>query len=72
MEGPLDVVLFEGWMSGFRPLEDESRVGRIDPDLVRVDQCLVAYEKAWDGLLDSWLVIKIGDPQVRGSSCEDT
>ncbi len=32
-----------------------------------VNQELRAYKAAWDDLVDSWLVIRIQDPQVRGT-----
>ncbi|KAG2438369.1 hypothetical protein HYH02_010824 [Chlamydomonas schloesseri] len=63
--GPLDVVFFEGWMSGFAPLPDSSaaQLAAIDPALPVVNEQLRGYRAAWDELVDSWLVIRIGDPQ---------
>jgi len=60
--GPVDVVLFEGWMSGFEPVSDE-QVASVDPNLVPVNQALRAYKAAWDDWVDAWLVVRIGDPQ---------
>jgi len=62
VEGPLDVVLFEGWMAGFRPLSDEA-VAAVDANLVPVNAALREYEEAWDRWVDSWLVIRVDDPQ---------
>jgi D-glycerate 3-kinase len=62
VEGPLDVVLFEGWMLGFKPLPVDV-VAAIDPQLVTVNKSLEAYYDAWDKFVDSWIVIKITDPQ---------
>lgn len=41
-----------------------AQVSQVDPALVAVNQALRAYKAAWDDLVDSWLVIRIGDPQV--------
>lgn len=65
VSGPLDVVFFEGWMSGFAPVPDSSSLAGIDPALPVVNEQLRGYRAAWDELVDSWLVIRIGDPQVR-------
>jgi hypothetical protein len=29
-----------------------------------VDEALCAYQEAWDAFVDSWLVVRIQDPQV--------
>lgn len=61
VEGPLDVILFEGWMLGFRPLPNEM-VKAVDPQLEVVNKYLEAYYDAWDKFIESWLIIKIKDP----------
>ncbi|QCE08928.1 D-glycerate 3-kinase, chloroplastic [Vigna unguiculata] len=61
VEGPLKVVLFEGWMLGFRPLPVEA-VKAVDPQLETVNKNLEAYYDAWDKYIKSWIVIKIKDP----------
>ncbi|KAI8466130.1 MAG: hypothetical protein J3K34DRAFT_454677 [Monoraphidium minutum] len=62
VEGPLDIVLFEGWMLGFSPVGPEAAAAA-DASLPAVDAALGAYRDAWDAAVDSWLVIRIGDPQ---------
>ena len=62
VKAPLDVVLFEGWMSGFAPLADAELASQ-PAEIQQVNQHLHAYKDAWDSLVDSWLVIRIGDPQ---------
>ncbi|KAJ9179109.1 hypothetical protein P3X46_010932 [Hevea brasiliensis] len=59
VEGPLTVVLFEGWMLGFKPLPIEV-VGALET----VNKNLEAYYDAWDKFINAWIVIKIQD-----SSC---
>lgn len=66
--GPLEVVFFEGWMSGFRPM-GQAAAAAVEPALAEVDARLAGYEGAWDAAVDAWLVIRIGDPQVRVRAC---
>lgn len=40
IEGAVDVVLFEGWMLGFRAVADEDRVVAVDKDLVPINRAL--------------------------------
>ncbi|CAI0396027.1 unnamed protein product [Linum tenue] len=61
VEGPLTVILFEGWMLGFKPLPVEA-VRAVDPQLEIVNKNLEAYYDAWDKFVDAWAVIKIQDP----------
>ncbi|KDP37175.1 hypothetical protein JCGZ_06231 [Jatropha curcas] len=61
VEGPLTVVLFEGWMLGFKPIPIEV-VKAVDPQLEIVNKNLEAYYDSWDKFIDAWLVIKIQDP----------
>ncbi|XP_018464756.2 D-glycerate 3-kinase, chloroplastic [Raphanus sativus] len=61
VEGPLKVILFEGWMLGFKPLPAEA-VKAVDPQLETVNKNLEAYYEAWDKYINAWVVIKIKDP----------
>ncbi|KAL6972822.1 glycerate 3-kinase [Sarracenia purpurea var. burkii] len=61
VEGPLTVILFEGWMLGFKPLPVES-VTAVDPQLETVNKNLESYYDAWDTFIKAWIVIKIKDP----------
>ena len=56
---PVDVILFEGWMLGFTPLEN----GDIDPivgDLSIVDEKMGEYG-VWNDAVDAWMVVRIDD-----------
>ena len=57
--GPLDVVLFEGWMLGFNAIGAEAAAA-VEDCVPTVDSALEAYKGAWDSFVDSWLVIKVG------------
>lgn len=61
VKGPLSLVLLEGWMLGFQP-RASNEVEAIHPELVPVNDALKAYREL-DDLMDSWLVVKVGDPQ---------
>lgn len=61
VEGPLTVVLFEGWMLGFKPLPVEV-VQAVDPQLEIINKNLEAYYDSWDKFIKAWVVIKIQDP----------
>lgn len=62
VEGPLTVVLFEGWMLGFKPVPTEL-VKAVDPQLETINKNLEAYYDAWDKFIKAWIVIKIKDPR---------
>jgi D-glycerate 3-kinase len=57
---PLKVVLFEGWMLGFRPV-GASTATAVDPALPEVDRRLESYQAAWDAFVHAWLVVEVGD-----------
>lgn len=59
--GPVDVVLFEGWMLGFAPVEDEAAAA-VDPNLRPVNAALRSYRAAWDSHVDAWLVVRVAQP----------
>uniref|UniRef100_A0A6M2FAZ0 Phosphoribulokinase/uridine kinase domain-containing protein n=1 Tax=Populus davidiana TaxID=266767 RepID=A0A6M2FAZ0_9ROSI len=61
VKGPLTVVLFEGWMLGFKPLPVEV-VQAVDPQLEIINKNLEAYYDAWYKFIKAWVVIKIQDP----------
>lgn len=50
-------------MLGFSPIDGSAATG-VEASLSEVNARLAAYKEAWDSAVDSWLVIKIGDPQV--------
>lgn len=60
--GPVDIVLFEGWMFGFAPVKDAA-AKKVDPALVPVNAFLQDYKEAWDSTVDAWLVVRVADPQ---------
>lgn len=60
VEMPVDVVLLEGWMLGFEPIEPE----RIeDPQLQQTNTLLIGY-RAWHEFLDSFVYIQPLDPDL--------
>ncbi|XP_050230668.1 D-glycerate 3-kinase, chloroplastic [Mercurialis annua] len=61
VEGPVTVILFEGWMLGFKPVPVDV-VKAVDPQLETVNKNLEVYYDAWDKFIKAWVVIKIQDP----------
>lgn len=60
--GPVDIVLFEGWMLGF-PAGEPTAAEAVDPNLVPVNAFLKSYCSKWDAAVDAWLVVRVADPQ---------
>ncbi|KAK3259915.1 hypothetical protein CYMTET_31101 [Cymbomonas tetramitiformis] len=60
VKGPVDVILFEGWMFGFAPVSEEEAC-TVDPQLKEVNAALRGYKAAWDSFVDAWMVIKVDD-----------
>lgn len=62
VEGPLDLVLLEGWMLGFEPLPEGDRLLEVDPGLAQVNAELGKYD-AWHREVDAWVVVEAGELQ---------
>jgi D-glycerate 3-kinase len=62
VSSPCDVVLFEGWMSGFKPvgLAAQGQLAAIHPSLPEIDRALAGYS-SWDELMDAWCVVGLED-----------
>lgn len=59
VEGPLDVVLVEGWMLGFTPVPESTLP---DPMMAAPNRALAHYA-AWYALIDRWIVLRAADPE---------
>ncbi|GJP33781.1 hypothetical protein CLOM_g18293 [Closterium sp. NIES-68] len=59
VQGPVDVVLFEGWMLGFQPVHHDAAAA-VDPQLEEVNVRLAEYS-AWHDLVDAWVIIQVAD-----------
>lgn len=59
VEGPLDLIILEGWMLGFAPV-DASTLS--DPDLRVPNQALADYHR-WTDLVDVWVALRAHDPE---------
>ncbi|KAG6555692.1 hypothetical protein Mapa_002929 [Marchantia paleacea] len=60
VKGPLELVLFEGWMLGFEPQPEEA-VTAVDPELGLVNNIMEKYYDAWYQYIDSWIIVQVGD-----------
>lgn len=59
VNGPLDVVMLEGWMLGFAPVNNAVWP---DPMLAAPNRALDAYTR-WTDLVDVWVVLRAQDPE---------
>jgi len=57
--GPLDLVVLEGWMLGFAPVEEPSLP---DPDLAAPNRALADYRR-WTDQVDVWVTLRAHDPE---------
>ena len=64
VSAPLDVLLLEGWLLGFEPIEEE-RALAINPNLVSVNEALKKYKHAIWGpeRVAWWIIFKVNDPK---------
>lgn len=60
LQTPCDVILLEGWMTGFKHRGDAAALAAIHPSLPEIDAALLQYA-ALDDLLDAWCVIGLED-----------
>ncbi len=59
VEGPLDVVVVEGWMLGFAPVRDTALP---DPQMVEPNRALARYAE-WYAHIDQWIVLRAAEPE---------
>ncbi len=57
--GPLDVIILEGWMLGFAPVEEATLP---DARLAPSNRALAEYER-WTEQVDVWVVLRAQDPE---------
>lgn len=57
--GPLDLVVLEGWMLGFAPVDDSALP---DPFLAAPNEALHDYRR-WSDCVDVWVTLRANDPE---------
>mmetsp|Transcript_12236 Transcript_12236/g.20595 ORF Transcript_12236/g.20595 Transcript_12236/m.20595 type:complete len:265 (-) Transcript_12236:260-1054(-) len=62
-EGPIDLVLVEGWMLGYKPIDPNSEVIVKNPGMKEVNEALKEYQK-WDELFDAAMIIGVENSKV--------
>ena len=60
LEKPPDIVILEGWMAGFAPLDESDPLLSQEDGIRYVNQRLASYD-AWYSLLSGWVVIGVDD-----------
>ena len=72
VSGPVDVVLFEGWMLGFTPVSTEDATA-VHPGLESVNEALQAYEgESQNFHVDYMLWCGYGFYEARATAGYDT
>jgi len=59
VSGPLDVIVVEGWMLGFAPVDASALP---DPRLAPANEALADYTR-WTDQADVWVVLRAQDPE---------
>ena len=59
--GPIDVVLLEGWMLGFRPLPADSPALEGEGGQLRAVNAYLGEYARWHELMDAWVVVQVED-----------
>lgn len=59
VEGPLDVIVVEGWMLGVVPVTDAQLP---DPRMAESNRALTAYA-SWYSQIDQWIVLRAAEPE---------
>lgn len=62
--GRVDVVLFEGWMLGFQPEEDDARVAALDKDLIPINEALKRYDSGNIQMMMWAVVLLVGSRKI--------
>lgn len=59
--GPIDVVLLEGWMLGFRPLPADAPALEGEGGQLRAVNAYLGEYARWHELMDAWVVVQVED-----------
>jgi D-glycerate 3-kinase len=62
VEGPVDVVIIEGWMLGFTPLSELQAQTSLDSDMKEINEQLKCYE-VLHMTFDAWLILAVHNAQ---------
>lgn len=68
LEDHRDVSTYWLWACMCSRPQLESAIRDVDTNLVPINEALKSYEDAWDKWINSWLVIRIDNPQVASSA----
>lgn len=63
MEGPLDLVIVEGWMLGFQPIKESNKSIDSQPGMDIVNQYLEDYS-VWEEKLDAAILVSVEDSKI--------
>ena len=63
IQGPLDLVIFEGWMLGYSPVGPDNEVIASNPGMETVNESLKHYS-AWDEKLDAAIIAGVESSRI--------
>jgi len=63
MNGPLDLVIVEGWMLGFSPVSEDNKVIKENPGMDTVNKVLAEYY-VWENKFDAAILVGVEDSNI--------
>lgn len=63
MNGPLDLVIVEGWMLGFSPVSEDHKVIKENPGMDKVNEALAEYY-VWENKFDAAILVGVEDSNI--------
>lgn len=63
MDGPLDLVIVEGWMLGFQPIDPSEKVITKEPGMEKINEVLKQYSM-WEEKFDAAILVSVEDSKV--------
>lgn len=63
MKGSLDLVIVEGWMLGFQPVDQSSEVIQKEPGMEKVNELLAEYSM-WEQKFDAAILVTVEDSKI--------
>ena len=63
VEGPVDLIIFEGWMLGYKKLEASPQLDQLNEGMKQVNSLLGDYNR-WYEKLDATILVAVEDSSV--------
>ena len=63
IQGPIDLVIIEGWMLGYTPVSEDNEVIKKNPGMEEVNKVLQNYA-LWDQKLDASIIVTVPNTEI--------